>query len=146
MRTPHRVILFDGVCNLCNGLVQFVIDRDPYARFVFAPLQGDEARRLLAARRHAGGDLGTVLLVEDGRVYDRSTACLRIARHLSGAWPLAYAFILVPRPLRDLVYGWVARNRYAWFGREESCRIPTPELRARFLTEAPAPAAPVRRA
>ena len=131
------VVLFDGVCNLCNGAVLFVIDRDPAARFRFAALQSDEARRLLAphgpdvTRRAA--ELSSIMILEEGRVYDRSTAALRIARRLSGLWPLLYAAIVIPRPLRDAVYDFVARRRYGWFGREEACRLPTPELRARFL-------------
>jgi len=135
----HAVVLFDGVCNLCNGSVLFVIDRDPTGYFRFAPLQSDEARRLLAARAGAGEgvagpDLSSVVLIEGGRVYTRSTAALRVARRLSGAWPLLYAFTAVPRVVRDAVYDWVARNRYRWFGREDACRVPTPDLRARFLT------------
>jgi predicted DCC family thiol-disulfide oxidoreductase YuxK len=129
----RRTILFDGVCNLCNASVLFVVDRDPQARFTFAALQTDEARQLLAERGYRGTDLSTVLLVEGDHVYERSTAALRVARHLAGAWPLLYAFIVVPRSVRDAVYAWVARNRYRWFGREATCRIPTPELRARFL-------------
>lgn len=135
----RQTILFDGVCNLCNASVLFVVDRDPHARFTFAPLQSEYARTLLAGQGIAvpaiGADPDSVVLVEDGRLYDRSTAALRVARHLTGAWPLLYGFVLVPRPLRDLVYRWVARNRYRWFGREGTCRIPTPELRARFVGE-----------
>ena len=129
----RRTILFDGVCNLCNASVLFVVDRDPRARFTFAPLQSAEAQQLLAERGYRGAELSTVLLVEGDRVYARSSAALRVARRLRGAWPLLYAFVAVPRPLRDAVYDWVARNRYRWFGREDACRIPTPELRARFL-------------
>lgn len=129
----HATVLFDGVCNLCNGSVLFVIDRDPERYFRFAPLQGDDARRLLAEQGVAP-ELSSVVLVEGGRVYTRSTAALRIARRLRGPWRLLAAFVVVPRPVRDLVYDWVARNRYRWFGREEACRMPTPELRERFLT------------
>lgn len=129
----QRIVLFDGVCNLCNASVLFVVDRDPGGLFAFAPLQSPEARQLLAERGYEGTDLSTVLLVEGDRVYERSTAALRVARTLTGGWPLLYAFMVVPRPVRDAVYAWVARNRYRWFGREDACRIPTPELRARFL-------------
>ncbi len=75
----------------------------------------------------------TIILSEDGQVYDRSTAALKIARCLDGLWPLMYVFIVVPRPLRDMVYRYIARNRYKWFGREEQCLVPTPEIRGRFL-------------
>ena len=127
------VILFDGVCNLCNGAVQFVIARDPGARLQFAALQSPAAARLVASAgsRHALPD--SIVLVEDGRLWTRSTAALRIARHLRFPWPAAYALIAVPRPLRDWVYDLVARNRYRWFGRRDVCMVPTPALRARFL-------------
>ncbi len=127
------VVLFDGVCNLCNGTVLFVIDRDPEEIFRFAALQTELARRLLAEHGSTGEGLSSLILLEGGRHYTESTAALRIARRLSGAWPLLYAFSLVPRPVRDAVYRWIARNRYRWFGRSESCRIPTPALSARFL-------------
>lgn len=129
----RAVILFDGVCNLCNGSVNFIIDRDPAGRFQFAALQSDAAAGLLRPFGVATDRLDSVVLVEGGRLYRRSDAALRIARRLSGAWPLLTAFRLVPRPVRDAVYDWVARNRYRWFGRQEACRLPTPELRARFL-------------
>ena len=139
------VVLFDGVCNLCNGAVNFIIDRDrrdgrgtqPYFRF--ATLQGKRAAALL--RTHGGTPLSadrdpdSIVLLEDGKMFEHSTAALRIARHLSGLWRLLYVFIVVPRPLRDLIYRWVARNRYRWFGRTEACRLPTPALKARFLED-----------
>ena len=130
------VVLFDGVCNLCNGAVQFMIDRDPDARLHFAPLQSEFARALVSrngGRPDQASDVDTVLLVEDGRVFDRSTAALKIARRLGWPWKAAYAFIIVPFPARDLVYKWVARNRYRWFGTTPVCRIPTADLQSRFL-------------
>jgi predicted DCC family thiol-disulfide oxidoreductase YuxK len=127
------VILFDGVCNVCNGFVQFVIARDPGARFQFAALQSDSARRLLARVDGLGQVPDSVVLVDRGRVYTRSSAALRIARGLPFPWSLARALIVVPRPLRDWVYDRVARHRYRWFGRKDVCMVPTPDLRARFL-------------
>ena len=127
------VILFDGVCNLCNASVLFIIDRDPRGHFAFAPLQSDYAAAQLREHGRQGDGLTTVILIEDGQVYDRSSAALRIARRLSGLWPLLSVFRIVPRPLRDLAYDWLARHRYRWFGRTEACRLPTPELRTRFL-------------
>ncbi len=128
------VVLFDGVCNLCNGLVNFLIDRDPSARFRFAALQSPPAAALLAPHgRVPEAEPNSFVLVEDGRVYERSTAALRVARLMPGAWKLFYAFIIIPQPLRDAAYRFVARNRYRWFGKAEACRMPTPELRARFL-------------
>ncbi len=132
---PHPVVLFDGVCNLCNAAVNFAIDRDPRARLRFGSLQSPAGRKLLdeVGYRVREGEPGSIVLVAGGRVYERSGAVLRIARYLSGAWSLVTAFLLVPRPLRDLVYRWVAAGRYRWFGKTEACRVPTPDLRARFI-------------
>jgi len=130
---PNKpVILFDGVCNLCNASVNFVIDRDPAGLFYFSALQSDYAQGKLATHQ-VGQDLNTIILLEDGKVYDRSTAALRIARHLGGLWPLLYVGILIPRFLRNAVYRWIAKNRYRWFGQTEQCRVPTTDLQARFL-------------
>jgi predicted DCC family thiol-disulfide oxidoreductase YuxK len=126
------VILFDGVCNLCNGGVQFVVARDPAGRFQFAPLQSAAASRQIAASGVRSLP-DSIVLVEDGRLWTQSTAALRIARRLRFPWPLAYAMIVVPRPVRDWIYNLVARNRYRWFGKRETCMVPTPALRARFL-------------
>ena len=128
----ESVILFDGVCNLCNAWVQFVIERDPGARFAFAPLGSDSANALLGSRQWVPNS-DSIILVENDGIYDQSTAALRIARRLSGAWPLAAAFLAVPKIVRDGVYRLIARNRYRWFGRRDVCMVPTPELRARFL-------------
>jgi predicted DCC family thiol-disulfide oxidoreductase YuxK len=125
----NKVVLFDGVCNLCNGAVRFIIARDPGARFRFASLQSDVGRRLLKD----DGPPETIVLLEKGKIYSKSSAVLRIAWGLRFPWPLLYAFIVVPRPLRDLVYDWVARHRYRWFGKQETCLLPTPALRNRFL-------------
>ena len=134
VKQDTAVVLFDGVCNLCNGAVNFIIDRDPSARFRFAALQSSQAAALLAPLgRVPEAEPQSFILVEDGRVYERSSAALRVARKLPGAWRLFYAFIVVPRPIRDVVYRFIARNRYRWFGKAEACRMPTPELRARFL-------------
>ena len=131
--TDHAVILFDGVCNLCNGSVNFIIDRDPDGYFKFASLQSDEAAPLLARHQLKEGYLDSIVLVEGEKVYRNSTAALRVARKLKGGWPLFSIFLIIPRPLRDLVYNFIARNRYKWFGKSDTCRIPTPELRSRFL-------------
>jgi len=129
MNSEPQVVLFDGVCNLCNGAVRFILARDPAGRFRFASLQSEFARRLL----REDGRVETIVLLEAGKSYFRSTAALRIARGLRFPWPLLYAFVAVPRPLRDLAYDWVARHRYAWFGKRETCLVPTPEMRGRFL-------------
>jgi predicted DCC family thiol-disulfide oxidoreductase YuxK len=127
----QATVLFDGVCNLCNASVDFIINRDPRAYFRFAALQSDAAKALGEAT-HGGPQ--SIVLIEDGKRYEQSAAALRIARRLSGAWPLLWIFIVVPRPVRDALYRFVARKRYAWFGRSDECRIPTPELKARFLS------------
>lgn len=127
------LVLFDGVCNLCQGSVQFILLRDPKGRFRFASLQSEEGRRRLTEHGLPPESLSSLVLIENGKAYRRSTAALRIARHLSGAWPLAAVFLIVPRPLRDLAYDFVARNRYRWFGKTESCMLPRPEWRERFL-------------
>jgi predicted DCC family thiol-disulfide oxidoreductase YuxK len=129
----RSVVLFDGVCNLCNGFVRFVIARDTKTRFSFASLQSDVAARLLARTPLAGDRGETVVLVNRGRIFTKSAAALRIARELAFPWNLAYAFIAVPRPVRDWMYDLVARNRYRWFGKQDVCMVPTPELRRRFL-------------
>jgi predicted DCC family thiol-disulfide oxidoreductase YuxK len=127
------VILFDGVCNLCDGAVQFIITRDPAAHFHFATLQSEAAARLIASTGVREPLPDSMVLVEDGRVWTRSAAALRVARRLRFPWSAAYAMMVIPRPLRDWVYNLVARNRYGWFGRREACMVPTPALRARFL-------------
>ncbi len=133
--TRPAIVLFDGVCNLCHGAVQFILDRDPEGRFHFASLQSERGQALL--REHGvtptTGDPDTIYLLDEGRLFDRSTAALRIARRLTFPWWLGAAGLVVPRFVRDVAYRFVARNRYRWFGRTESCRIPTPELRARML-------------
>lgn len=130
---PSYIILFDGVCNLCNSFVQFVINHDPAGRFSFASLQSELGQNTLRAHGLPTDQFKSVLLLEDGKLYTHSTAALRVLRHLSGGWSWLYAFILVPKFLRDPVYDWVSRNRYRWFGQQESCMLPTPELKARFL-------------
>ncbi len=127
------LVLFDGVCNLCNGFVQFVIARDSAGRFQFAALQSASARRVL--ERHAAPTPvpDAIVLVDEGQLFTRSTAALRIARRLTFPWPLAYAFIAVPRPLRDLIYNRIARHRYRWFGKRDRCMLPAPSLRSRFI-------------
>ena len=127
------LILFDGLCNLCSGSVQFVVEHDPAGRFQFASLQSASGRRVLREHGVAEPGLETMVLVEDGRVFTRSTAALRIARRLPFPWPLVAALMVVPRPLRDWVYGVVARYRYRWFGKLDHCMIPTAALRSRFL-------------
>ena len=127
------IVLFDGVCHLCSSSVKFIIRRDPSARFRFAPLQSPIGQDLLRRHRLPADTSDTFVLIEGGRAYTRSTAALRVARRLSGLWPVAYLGIVVPRPVRDAIYRVIARNRYRWFGRRAECMLPTPEVKERFL-------------
>lgn len=127
------IVLFDGECNVCNRTVDFLLRRDRERRLRFAPLQSDAGRQLLARFGLPADRLDTVVLVEGDRFWTRSTAFLQALRRLPFPWPLASALRLVPRPLRDRAYDAFARNRYRWFGRRETCRVPAPDERDRFL-------------
>lgn len=127
------VIFFDGVCNLCHGAVQFTIERDAKDVFKFASLQSEYAQQQLLPFDIDPRKGNSFVLLENNNVYQRSTAALRVARKLNGFWPLLYGFIIIPAFLRDAVYNWIAKNRYKWFGEKESCWIPTPALRSKFL-------------
>ncbi len=137
-------MLFDGVCNFCDGSVRFLIPRDPAGHLAFAPLQSQAGQRLLAEHGMQGAEtrLDTMVLIEAGQVYERSTAALRTLRHLSGAWPLLSWLTWVPRPIRDWCYDQFARRRYRWFGRLDECLVPDRGVRARFLDGATTPADP----
>jgi predicted DCC family thiol-disulfide oxidoreductase YuxK len=132
--TPvERIVFFDGVCNLCNGFVQFVIARDPTATFRFATLQSEAAQHRLGTTIVPGIAPDTVLLWDHGTLYERSTAVLRIVRHLRAPWPLFAILIITPRPIRDWVYDRIAGSRYRWFGTRDVCMVPTPDNARRFL-------------
>ncbi len=132
---PTPLVLYDGLCRLCAGTVLFVITRDRRARVHFASMQSAVGQRLLARFGLPGDDLKTFVLVEASGHFTRSTAALRTARYLDGPWPWLYALIIVPRPIRDALYDWVARNRYRWFGRREACLTSDPRFRDRFLDD-----------
>ena len=125
----YPIVLFDGVCNLCNGAVQFIIARDKHQQFRFASLQSGFGQQY----QQQVGEIDSILLVEKGKVYYKSTAALRIARKLDGLWPVLFVFIVIPPFVRDFIYDIIARNRYRWFGKKESCWLPTPDLKALFL-------------
>lgn len=129
----HPVILFDGVCNLCNASVLFVIDRDPKAKFRFASLQSEYGQSQLTKFGLPTSELNSVMLIDKGELYQKSNAALEIARNLRGLWPLLYAFKIIPPFIRNAVYDWIARNRYRWYGKKDECMIPTLELKARFV-------------
>jgi predicted DCC family thiol-disulfide oxidoreductase YuxK len=127
------IILFDGICNLCNSSVLFVIRQDRHQKFKFASLQSAYGQQQMQYFHLPSGELSTVLLIKNGKLYQKSNAALEIARNLSGLWPLFYIFKVIPPFIRDGVYDWIARNRYRWFGKKNECMIPTPELKARFV-------------
>ncbi|MEZ5426354.1 MAG: thiol-disulfide oxidoreductase DCC family protein [Pyrinomonadaceae bacterium] len=128
------IVLFDGVCNFCNDWVNFIIERDRKDHFKFAPLQSDTARRFLEEHNVDPEETDSVVVIENEKAYTYSTAALRITRGLGGLWAVFYALIIVPKPIRDAVYKWIAGNRYKWFGKKEACMIPTPEVREKFLS------------
>ena len=139
------VVLFDGVCNFCDSSVNFIIDHDRQGYFKFAPLQSDEGRRLAneyGFSSEVGGEtepaddlipIDSVILVEDGEAFTHSTAALKIIRRLGPPWSLLYAFIVVPKFVRDYFYELFAKYRYRVFGKKDQCMLPSPEVRARFL-------------
>ncbi len=132
----QAVVLFDGVCNLCHGAVRFILERDRHRRFRFASLQSPAGRGLLEAHGRDPDALDTMVLFDpEAGVFERSDAALRIARGLRFPWPVLTAFRIIPRPLRDAVYNWIAAHRVRWFGQRDSCGIPSQEDRARFLED-----------
>ncbi|MEO6682653.1 MAG: thiol-disulfide oxidoreductase DCC family protein [Ginsengibacter sp.] len=128
-----RIILFDGVCNLCNSAVKFVIKRDKSSVFKFASLQSEAAQELLKEVTIPVKDLNTFVLYDQGKIYLKSSAALRVSRHLSGFWPLMIGFIIVPPFIRDGVYDFISKKRYRWFGKSDVCMVPDAVDRERFL-------------
>lgn len=127
------VLLFDGVCNLCNASVQWVLLHDPKGIFRFAALQSDTGQALLRKWNRPTEDFDSVVMVDGDRLLLHSDVPLEIVRRIGGWWALLYAFKIVPRPVRNAVYRWIARNRYRWFGKRESCMLPRPEWKGRFV-------------
>lgn len=128
------IVLFDGVCNFCNGSVNFMIEHDRAGYFKFAPLQSAIGEELVAKHGIDTAETDSVILIEDDNAYTHSTAALKIARHLDGIWSWTHAFTVVPRFLRDPFYKLFAKHRYRLFGKRDACMMPTPEIKARFLT------------
>jgi predicted DCC family thiol-disulfide oxidoreductase YuxK len=131
--STKALILFDGVCNFCNSSVNFIIDHDPQDYFRFAPLQSDVGQAELLRLGLPTQDFDSLILIENGQAYTRSTAALKIASHLQGLWSWSRVLLLVPTFVRDPFYRIIAKNRYRWFGKSDQCRMPTPAYRARFL-------------
>ncbi|WJH35480.1 thiol-disulfide oxidoreductase DCC family protein [Paenibacillus aurantius] len=132
-KTEKAILLYDGVCNLCSFVIRFVIPRDRAGKFVFASLQSETGRRLLLGSGLDPDALDTFVMVRGERTYIKSSAALRVLHELGGVWSPALLFLAVPRPIRDFVYDRIARNRYRWFGRTDSCLVPTPDIRERFI-------------
>ena len=133
MNADKPLILFDGVCNLCNKSVQFVIKRDPEAQFQFASLQSNAGQQFLKENNLPENNFNSFVLYERGKVFTRSTAALKVASKLKG-WRWSKSLFIIPKFLRDAVYNLIANNRYKWFGKRNECMIPTPELKERFLS------------
>src|SRR5690348_5792030 len=129
----HIVVLFDGVCNLCSGSVQFIIKRDARGTFKFASLQSAYAQNQLVKFQSPSGELYSIMVLENGVLYQRSDAILRILANLGGFWYVLSGFRIIPKFIRDAMYNLIAKNRYRIFGKKDQCMIPTPELNARFM-------------
>jgi predicted DCC family thiol-disulfide oxidoreductase YuxK len=132
-RLNKNILLFDGVCNLCNGMVRFTLKRDPEGKFKFAALQSESGRLMLAQFDLAADDIHSIVFIQGDTCYLKSSAILRILKELGGGWKLFYMFLIIPRPVRDFFYNLVARSRYQIFGKRETCMVPTPEIQERFL-------------
>lgn len=128
----RKIVLFDGDCHFCNKSVQFILKRDPHKQFLFTSQQSEIGRELLR-EVSAPMNLDSLILIEGNRYFDKSSAALKICRYLRGAWKVFYVLLIVPKPLRDIVYHLVAKNRYRWFGEQNHCPIPSLEDRERFL-------------
>ena len=127
------VILFDGVCNYCNSIVNFVIRHDKHNRLLFAPLQSQTGQELLRTYHLPVGDFNSFVFISEQKAWLRSSAALQVLRQLPWYWQWTRAFWIIPQFIRDAVYNLIARNRYRWFGKKETCMIPTPDVKARFL-------------
>ncbi|SMG47540.1 thiol-disulfide oxidoreductase DCC family protein [Arenibacter troitsensis] len=134
MIQDNKIILFDGVCNLCNSSVQYVIKRDKGNVYRFAALQSEIGKKLVEERGIDTSQIDSIILIEPGvAYYTKSTAALKIAQSFGGVWQLASVFEWIPEKIRNWVYDYIAKNRYKWYGRKDACMIPTPELKSKFL-------------
>ncbi|MNS47910.1 hypothetical protein D3C72_804600 [compost metagenome] len=133
MNEERLIVLFDGVCNLCNNTVQFIIRNDSKGKFRFAALQSETGQRLLEKYQLDTKNFNSFILIDNNKPRLKSTGALYLVKNLSGFFPLLFAFIIIPPFIRDWIYDKVAQNRYKWFGKKDQCMVPTPELKARFL-------------
>lgn len=135
MIADKSIILFDGVCNLCNASIDFIIQRDKTDRYLVGALQEKPGIEILKKFSVDPAYLDSLVLVENNEIFLKSDAALRIAKNLSGLWPGLYPLIYLPRGFRNTIYDWIARNRYRWFGKKNTCRIPSPEEASKFLSD-----------
>ncbi|MGZ8536773.1 MAG: thiol-disulfide oxidoreductase DCC family protein [Flavisolibacter sp.] len=135
LQTPNvsYIILFDGVCNFCNGMVNFAIRHDKKKQLRFAPLQSEAGQKLLADYNLSQEIFESFILIENGKMYQKSTAALRVVRFFPWYWQELQILRIIPPFIRNAIYDFIARNRYKWFGKKDVCMIPSPELRSRFL-------------
>ncbi|WP_230499889.1 thiol-disulfide oxidoreductase DCC family protein [Sutcliffiella rhizosphaerae] len=129
----HPILLFDGVCNLCNTAVSFIIKRDPNAVFKFTSLQSDEGQKLLQKHGLSTESFDSFYYVHGDEMYSKSTAALKVVRKLDAPWKFLYPLIFLPKPIRDIIYSFIAKNRYKWFGKKDQCMLPSPDIKKRFL-------------
>jgi predicted DCC family thiol-disulfide oxidoreductase YuxK len=129
----NAIILFDGVCNFCNGAINFVLKQDKKAIFRFAPLQSEAGQKLLQQYNLSTAEFDSFVLIDHGKIYKKSAASLRVMNKLPWYWKEVQLLRIIPVALRDAIYDFIARNRYKWFGKKDQCMIPTPEMRNRFL-------------
>ena len=127
------IILFDGICNLCNASVRFILKRDQTKKFLFASLQSDAAKEILLQQPSKKNNLDTIILIDNGKIYERSTAAIKIGTKLGWMFKWVYVGYLLPVKVRDALYNWIAKNRYKWFGKRENCFIPTEKEKSKFL-------------
>lgn len=134
MTQPKSIVFFDGVCNLCNSSIDFIIQRDKNNHFLVGALQDEVSKKVLANYDVQADYLDSLVLLEEGKIFYKSTAALKITKSLSGLWPALYPLIVIPSSIRDLIYDWIGKNRYKWFGKKSTCRLASPEEKAKFLS------------
>ena len=131
--SDKKIVLFDGVCNLCSKSVQFILKRDKKNQFLFGSLQGAYGQEMLKKYELPANEFNSFMLIEGDKLYTKSSGALRMLKHLGGGWGLLYVFIIVPKFIRDGIYNWIAKNRYKWYGKMNECWLPKPEWKTRFL-------------
>lgn len=133
MQSDEKIVLFDGYCNFCNSTVQFILKREKNKKIKFCALQSDTGKNILNQFHLNTPSIDSIVFVEHDIAYTKSDAALRISKHLKGLYPMLYGFIIVPKFIRNWVYDFIAKNRYQWFGKSESCFVPTEQQKNRFL-------------